>query len=71
MPERHSDPAAFTTRSPPVATHHFRVGRGLVEEHEPVWIEIELTFELGKARRLHVLPILLGGVTGVFSRVMP
>ena len=69
--ERHGHPAALATRSPSVATRHFLVGCGLVQKHEPIRIEVGLTLEPGQARRLHVLPILLGGVAGVFLRVMP
>jgi hypothetical protein len=71
MPERNSHPTALAAWSSPVAADHLRGGRGLVEEHEPVWIKIELSLEPGKAGCLHVVPILLGRVAGVFLRVMP
>lgn len=71
MAERHREPRAFAARSSPVAAHHLRVGGGLVQEHEPVRVEIELTLEPRQALCLHVLPIPLGGLTGVFLRVMP
>lgn len=68
MAERHRDPAAFSARRPPITACHLRVRGGLVEEHEPVRAEIEVALEPGQTRCLHVLPFLLGGVAGVFSR---
>ena len=38
-------------------THHFRVGRSHMQEHERVRIKLRLALEPGQARRLHVLPI--------------
>ena len=42
-----------------------------VDEDERVGIEVELAFEPGLARRLHVGALLLGGVRGLFLYVMP
>ncbi len=63
------DPAAFSTRRPPIAACHLGVGGGLVGGHEAVRVEIELALEPGQARRLHVL--LLRGAAGAFWRAMP
>ncbi|MCP1545776.1 hypothetical protein J2W80_005668 [Methylorubrum extorquens] len=67
MPKGDGDAAPLAARRSPVTPPHLRVGCGLVEEHEPVRIEIELPLEPGQAGFLHVLPILLGRVAGVFS----
>jgi hypothetical protein len=45
---------------------HLRIGGGLVQEHELIRIEVGLTLEPCQARRLDVLPILLGCVVGAF-----
>jgi putative chitinase len=67
----HAHPTAFAARSAPVAAGHGRVGRGLVDEHETIRIEVELTLEPRLACGLHVLPVLLGRVTRAFFREMP
>jgi hypothetical protein len=54
--ERHHDPGAFSTQRPPMAACHLRGGGGLVEEHEPVEVEIELVLKSEQACCLHVLP---------------
>lgn len=44
-------------------------GRGLVDEHEALGIEIELAVEPGLALLQDVGPLLLGRVRGLFLRV--
>jgi len=45
-------------------------GKRLVDEHQSIRIKIELTLEPGPAPAKDVGPLLLGGVRGLFLRVM-
>jgi hypothetical protein len=67
---RKRDAAAFTARSPTIATGHAGCRAGLVEKHQPVWIQIELACKPVLARGSHILPVLLSRVCGPFWRVM-
>ena len=53
-----------------VATRHVGRGPGLVDEHQPVGVEVELTLEPVPAVAQDIGPVLLGGVRGLFLRVM-
>jgi hypothetical protein len=53
-----------------MAACHVGAGPGLVDEHQAVGIEVELTLEPGPALAQDVGPLLLGGVRGLFLRVM-
>jgi hypothetical protein len=66
MPEGDGEAATLGTRRSPVTPRHLRVCCGLVEEHQPIRIEIELSLEPSQAGWLHILLILLGRVAGVF-----
>lgn len=65
MTMRDTDPKPLAAPATPVAAGH--VGRGpcLVDEDQPVWIEIELTFEPRFAPDQDVGTVLLGGVRGL------
>jgi hypothetical protein len=67
---RKRDAAAFTARSPTLATGQAGCRAGLVEKHQPVWIQIELACKPVLARGSHILPVLLSRVCGSFWRVM-
>jgi hypothetical protein len=65
-----ADPQPCPTQATPMATRH--VGRSpyLVDEDQPVGIEIELILEPPFAPDQHVGAVLIGGVRGLFLRVM-
>lgn len=64
----HTQPLSATGSA--VGARHLRRGRGLVDEHEPVWIEVDLAFEPLVASAQDVRAILLRGMTRLFLRVM-
>jgi hypothetical protein len=43
----------------------------LVDEHQPVGVEVELTLEPGPAAAQDIGAVLLGSVRSLFLRVMP
>jgi len=53
--------------NPLIAADHLHVGGGLVEEHELIWVEIELALEPRQTRCLHILTFLLDGITGIYA----
>ena len=63
-------PQALTAPAAAMTAGHVGGGPGLVDEDEPVGIEIELGLEPGPALLQDVRPILLGRVGGLFLRVM-
>ena len=64
-------PAALATQCAPARSRHHLGGRaGLVDEHQPVGIEIELTVEPEPPGNQHVFAFLLCGVCGLFLNVM-
>jgi len=65
---RHGHSAALAARSAPVAASHGGGGCGLIDEHEAVWVEVELALEPHLARCPHIRPVLLGRVACVFLR---
>ena len=70
MTSRRGDAAALTAWRPAVAASHAGGGSGLVQEHEAIWIEIELTCKPGLAGRSYVLSLLLSCVHRPFFRVI-
>ena len=70
MPVRHARTQSLTPPAAPVATRH--VGRcpGLVDEDEPLGVEIELPLEPLLATLQDVGAFLFGGVCGLFFRVI-
>src|SRR3954463_2627761 len=69
-PVRDTDPKASSPRSPPVAPGHGGGSPGLVEEHQPLGIEVELALEPGRASLADIRAVLLGRVRGLFLRVI-
>src|SRR5215213_3116677 len=69
-PVRYADPKASPTRSPPVAPGPVGRGPGLVDEHEPRRIKVELALEPGLAPLANIRPVLLGGMRRLFLRVI-
>jgi len=67
---RHAHPAALATWSAPVAASHGGGGCGLIDEHEAVWVEVELALKPRLARGSHIRPVLLGRVARAFFREM-
>ncbi len=71
MALRYRDATALAARGAGVAAHHVGGCGGLVDEDQTLGIEVGLAFEPGQSRRLHVRPVLLGGVKRPFLRVIP
>ena len=62
---------ALTLGTAAMAAGHVGGGPGLVNEHKPFGIEIELVFEPGAALAQDVGPVLLNRVASLFLRVIP
>lgn len=62
--------AAFSLGRPAAQARHLGGRRGLVDEDQPLRIEIELLLEPHLAGRLHVAALLLGGMRRLFLNVM-
>jgi hypothetical protein len=71
MPVGESHPQALARRTAAMAASHVGGRPGLVDEHEPRRIEIELVAEPVPALPQDVRAILLDGMADVFFRVMP
>jgi hypothetical protein len=67
---RHAHPKPLAAPAAPVAARHVGRGPGLVDEDQPVGIEVELILEPLFASDQDVGAILFGGVRGLFLRVM-
>jgi hypothetical protein len=67
---RHADPQALAARGSAVGSCHVGLGSGLVDEDEPLRVEIRLGLEPGLAPLQDVGTILFAGVRGVFLRVI-
>jgi hypothetical protein len=67
---RDADPQPCPATAAPVAPGHVGGGPGLVDEDQPLRVEIELILEPLLAPRQDVGAILLGGVCGLFLRVI-
>lgn len=63
-------PKSLTASATVMPTCHVGAGSGLVDKHQSVGIEVELALEPGPALAQDVGPLLLGGVCGLFLRVM-
>ena len=71
MTMRHAHAQALSARTPSMAARHLGRCPGLIHEHEPLGVEIELAIEPGLAPLQDVGPVLLAGVRGLFLRVQP
>src|SRR3954463_1787483 len=67
---RHASPQPPTARGPPVAPGHVGRSPGLIDEHQPLGIKVELALEPGLAPLADIRPVLLGGMRGLFLRVI-
>lgn len=67
----HSNPEPLALRAPAVAARHVGGSPGLVNEHEALWYEIELSLEPVPATPQDVGTVLLRGMGCLFLRVMP
>ncbi|KNY19411.1 hypothetical protein AKJ13_27900 [Methylobacterium sp. ARG-1] len=71
MPLRHEHTAAFAAARASVAASHVGGGRGLVEEHQRVGVEIGHGLEPGLALGFHIRAHLLSRVDSPLLRLMP
>src|SRR4051794_37563138 len=67
---RHASPQPPTAQGPPVAPGHVGGSPGLVDEDQPLGIEVELALEPGRAPLANIRPVLLGGMRRLFLRVI-
>jgi hypothetical protein len=58
--------AALAPRRPAMAPRHLGRGAGLVDEDQPLGLQIGLGFEPGLPATENVRPLLLAGVRGFF-----
>ena len=78
MPGWNAGPQALSPWCPAIAAGHVGRGpepapdliRGLIDEHQTVGIEVELTIEPGPAPLQDIGAVLLGSLSGLFFRVM-
>src|SRR3954454_293426 len=69
-PVADDDPKASPTRSASVAPAHVDRGPGLIDEHQPLGIKVELALKPGLASLANIRPVLLGGMCRLFLRVI-
>jgi len=67
---RHASPQPPTARRSSIAPGHVGGSPSLIDEHEPLGIEIELALEPRLASLADVRPVLLGGMRRLFLRVI-
>ena len=67
---RDADAQAFAAAAAAVGARHFGRSPGLVDEDQTFGIKVKLAFEPGLAPLQNVGAVLLGGVRGLFLRVM-
>src|SRR5215213_11913690 len=66
----HAGSQALATQRPSVAPSHVGGGPGLIDEHKPRRVKVELALEPGLAPLADVGPILLGGMRRLFLHVI-
>ncbi len=66
MPVRNAGRQALAPGSPSIAPGHVGGGPGLIDEYQPLGIEVELAFEPGLAVLQDVGAVLFLGVGGLF-----
>jgi hypothetical protein len=59
-------PASLASPGTAVKAGHFRACPGLIDKHQAIWIEVELTGKPGPAARQDIRSLLFGGVRGFF-----
>jgi len=67
---RHANPQPPTPERPSVTPGHVGGGPGLIDEHQPRGVEVELALEPRLAPLADVGPVLLGRVRRLFLRVI-
>ena len=70
MTVRHGRSAALATRCTPAQTRHLGGRTGLIDEHQPVGIEIELAIEPEPSGDQDVRALLFRSMRGLFLNVM-
>ena len=65
---RHADPQAFPAPATAVAARHVGGSPGLVDEDEPLRVQVQLAIETGLALFQDIEAVLLGRVRGLFSK---
>ena len=70
MPVRHAHPQALPPWSSPPRPSHVGCGPGLVDEDQPLRVEVELLLKPSLALPQDVGPLLLGCVRRLFFTVM-
>ena len=71
MPVRDAGAQAFASGSATPQPSHLGVEPSLVDEDQPIRIQIRLGLEPGRACRCDILAILLAGVSGLFFYDQP
>ena len=66
MPMGHGGTATLAASGPSIATGHLGRGAGLVDEDQPLRLQIRLGVEPGAAPPQNVSPLLFAGVRGFF-----
>jgi hypothetical protein len=66
MAVRYRGSAAFATQSSSIAPGHLGRSIRFINEHQPLWLKIDLGVEPSLALAEHVRPLLFGGVCGFF-----
>jgi hypothetical protein len=64
-------PQPLALRAAPTGAGHVGFGPGLVDEHQPLWIEVDLAVEPVLPTRQDIGAVLLDRVPGLFLRVRP
>ena len=71
MAVREAHPQPLALRAAAMAAGHVGRSPGLIDEHEPLGIEVELAFEPVMPLPQDVGTVLLDRVAGLFLRVIP
>lgn len=71
MAVRNGCPASFAPQAASAQPRHLCGCRGLIDEDQPLGVEIELAIEPGSAAAQDVGALLFGGVLRLFLNVMP
>lgn len=71
MAVREAHPQPFALAAAAMATSHVGRRPGLVDEHQPLGIEVELAIEPGLALRQNVRTVLLAGVAALYGMARP
>jgi hypothetical protein len=62
-----ANPQALPSHATPIQACHLGRGAGLVDEHQPFWVEIQLPVKPGLPRGPDVGPVALAGVSGFLT----